>query len=198
MKNGSVVTMLHRCAIRDESGTIRLTLWGDIIQQVTNHSCYSFGNVLVKFYDFERYLTTTHSTRIMPTEEKFLDISEQLFDSLFDVGRISVEKISFAQQLKKWLLCCECGKHLSDVTSMLERSVKCDKCKTVQLVSSCSMKASARIAVRGSDYELIWLKAFTPVLEEMLNQSAPDVTPQSSEDCLNSEILLLSMIIVQW
>ena len=96
MKNGSVVTMLDRCVIRDESGTIRLTLWGAIIQQVTNHSCYSFENVLVKFYDFERYLTTTHSTRIMPTEEKFPRINEQLFDSLFDVERISIEKITFA------------------------------------------------------------------------------------------------------
>jgi len=182
MKNGTVVTMLDRCAIRDDSGTIRLTLWGDIIQQVRNDSCYSFENVLVKFYDFERYLTTTHSTRVMLTEEKFPHISEELFDSLFDVGRISVEKISFAQQLKKWLSCCECGKHLSDVTSMLEKIVKCEKCKTVQPVSSCSMKASVRIAVRGSDYELIWLKAFTSVLEEMLNQPAPDVTLQSSEE----------------
>ena len=182
MKNGSVVTMLVRCAIRDDSGTIRLTLWGDIIQQVTNHSCYSFENVLVKFYDFERYLTTTHSTRIMPAEKKFPDISKQLFDSLFDVGRISVAKISFAQQLKKWLSCCKCGKQLSDVTSMPERIVKCDKCKTVQPVSSCSMKASVQIAVRGSDHELIWLKAFTVLLEEMLNQPASDVTLQSSEE----------------
>ena len=28
MKNGSVVTMLGLCAVRDDSGTIRLTLWG--------------------------------------------------------------------------------------------------------------------------------------------------------------------------
>ena len=54
MKNGTVVTMLDRCAIRDDSGTIRLTLWGDIIQQVRNNSCYSFKNVLVKFYNFLR------------------------------------------------------------------------------------------------------------------------------------------------
>lgn len=182
MKNGSVVTMLDRCTITDDSGTIRLTLWGEMIQEVTNHSCYSVENVLVKCYDFARYLTTTHSTRIIPTEENFPHISEQLFDSLFDVERISVEKISFAQKLKKWLSCCECGKQLSDVTSMSMRIVKCAKCKTVQPVSSCSMKASARIAVRDSDYQLIWLKAFTPVLEEMLNQPAPDVTLQSSEE----------------
>ena len=194
IKNGSVVTMLDWCAIRDESGTIRLTLWGDIIQQVTNHSCYSFENVLVKFYDFERYLTTTHSTRIMPTEEKFPRIHEQLFDSLFDVERISIEKITFAQQLKKWLSCCECGKHLSDVTSI----VKCDKCKTVQPVSSCSMKASARIAIRGSDHELIWLKAFTPVLEEMLNQPAPDVTLQSSESEIYEQLFEQRNFIIEY
>ena len=198
MKNGSVVSMLDRCAVRDDSGTIRLTLWGNIIQQVTNDSCYSFENVLVKFYDFERYLTTTHSTRIMPTEERFPLINEQLFDSLFDVERISVEKIRFAQQLKKWLSCCECGKHLSDVTSMPERIVKCDKCKTVQPVSSCSMKASARIAVRGSDHELIWLKAFTPVLEEMLNQPVPDVTLQSSEEEIYEQLFEQRNFIIEY
>ena len=133
----------------------------------------------------------------MPTEEKFPHISEELFDSLFDVGRISVEKITFAQQLKKWLSCCECGKHLSDVTSMLERIIKCDKCKTVQPVSSCSMKASARIAVRGSDDELIGLKAFTPVLEEMLNQPAPDVTLQSSEEEIYEQLFERRSFIVE-
>ena len=198
MKNGSVVTMLDRCAIRDDNGTIRLTLWGDIIQQVTNHSCYSFENVLVKFYDFERYLTTTHSTRIMPTEEKFPRISEQLFDSLFDVETIPVEKISFAQQLKKWLSCCECGKHLSDVMSMPDKIVKCDRCKTVQPVSSCTMKASARIAIPGSDHKLIWLKAFTPILEEMLNRPAPDVTLQSSEEEIYEQLFEQRNFIIEY
>ena len=79
-------------------------------------------------------------------------------------------------------------KALSDVTSMPERIVKCDKCKTVQAVSSCSMKASAQIAVRGRDHELIWLKAFTSVLEEMLNQPAPDVTLQFSEEEINEQL----------
>ena len=195
--------MLDRCAVRGDSGTIRLTLWGDIIQQVTNHSCYSFENVLVKFYDFERYLTTTHSTRIMPTEERFPRINEQLFDSLFDVERISVEKISFAQQLKKWLSCCECGKHLTDVTSMPERIVKCDKCKTVQPVSSCSMKASARIAVRGSDHQLFgWRRSPQFLKKCWINQHLMSHfslrKKRSTSNCLNSEILLLSMIKFQW
>ena len=156
-----------------------------------------FDILLVKFYDFERYLTTTRSMRVMLTEEKFLHINEQLFDSLFDVRRISVEKISFAQQLKKWLSCCKCGKHLSNVTSMLQRIVKCDKCKTVQPVSCCSMKASARIAVQGSDHELIWLKAFTPVLEDLLNQPAPDVTLQSSEEEIYEQLFEWQNFIVK-
>ena len=139
----------------------------------------------------------------MLTEERFLRINKQLFDSLFDVKRISVEKISFAQQLKKWLSCCECGKHLSDVTSMPERIVKCDKCKTIQPVSSCSMKASARITVRGSNHELIWLKAFTQFLKKCcINQYLMSHfslwNKRSMSNCLNSEILLLSMIKFQW
>ena len=66
------------------------------------------------------------------------------------------------------------------------------------LFSSCSMKASARIAIRGSDHELIWLKAFTPVLEEMLNQPAPDVTLQSSEEEIYEQLFEQRNFIIKY
>ena len=179
---GSTVAMVDKCVISDGSGTVRLTLWGDIIQEVANNGCYIVENVLVKKFEGSRYLTTTKRTRISPTEENFPSISEEYFDSLFEVGKIWVEKISFAQDLKKWLSCSECGKQLSDITSICMRIVKCVKCNTVQPASSCSVKACARIAVRDRNYKLIWLKAYTPILQKMLNQPAPDVTLQSSEE----------------
>ena len=49
-------------------------------------------------------------------------------------------------------------------------------------MSSCSTKACVRVAVEDDAHQLIWLKAFTPIVEEMLRQPAPDVTVQSCED----------------
>ena len=179
---GSTVAMVDKCVITDGSGTVRLTLWGDMIQEVVNNGCYIVENVLVKKFEGASYLTTTKRTRISPTEEKFPSITKEYFDSLFEVGKISVEEISLAQDLKKWLSCSKCGKQLSDITSICMRIVKCVKCNAVQPASSCSVKACARIAVRDSEYKLIWLKAYTPILQKMLNQPAPDVTLQSSEE----------------
>ena len=48
MKNGFLVPMLNRCTITDSSGTIPLTLWGDLIKQVANENSYSITHVHVK------------------------------------------------------------------------------------------------------------------------------------------------------
>jgi len=48
MKNGFLVPMLDRCTITDNSGTIPLTLWGDLIKQVANENSYSITHVHVK------------------------------------------------------------------------------------------------------------------------------------------------------
>lgn len=75
-KDGSVVQMLNRCALTDDSGTVRMTLWGNTIGQVTNHSSYTLENVLVKQYDLAKYLTTTDSTTMTPIQEEFRPPSE--------------------------------------------------------------------------------------------------------------------------
>lgn len=47
-----------------------------------------------------------------------------------------------------------------------------------------------RIAVRVLN-ELIWLKAFTRILEEMLSQPVPDVTLHSSEEEIYEQLFEL-------
>lgn len=189
MKRGSsVVTMLDRCVVTDGSGTIRLTVWGELIQQIANDRCYIIENVVVKQYNSAKFLTTTHSTRITPTEEIFPSASKELFDGIFDVEKVVVEKISFANRFKKWLSCSECGREISEVTSLSIKIVKCVYCNTAQPVSSCTMKASARIAIRDSNHKLIWLKLLTAELQEMLNQPAPDVTLESSEEDIYEQL----------
>ena len=195
-KDGSAVAMLNRCAVSDDSGTISLTLWGDTIRQVVNNNCYVIEHVRVKKYDLAKYLTTTQNT-VSPTKEVFAAPSEEFLENLFDMKSISVEKISFAQGLKRWLSCCTCRRQLLKVTGGPEMLAKYVTCNTVQLVSSCSTKASVRIAVQDDD-QLIWLKAFTPIVEEMLRQPAPDVTVQSCEDDIYEQLFDLRNITLDY
>lgn len=64
MKDGFLVPMLNRCTITDSTGTIRLTLWGDLIQQASNHKSYSVTQVRIKTYDNANYpVDYSYSTR---------------------------------------------------------------------------------------------------------------------------------------
>lgn len=99
MKDGFLVPMLNRCTITDSTGTIRLTLWGDLIQQASNHQSYSVTQVRIKTYDNAKYLTTTPSTTLTPLEEHFNPPSDQLFQSLFDIDVIFVDRVTLAEAL---------------------------------------------------------------------------------------------------
>lgn len=198
MKNGSTVPMLNRCTVTDQSGTIRLTLWRDTVRAVSNNNCYSIENVVIKKRDMATYLTTNQNTIIRPIQERFAAPSEEFFDSLFDIKRIFVDKISFAQNFKKWLSCCNCGRQLSDLTSISDRIVKCDRCNTVQPMSVCSVNGSVRIAVRNDKFELIWLKVFTPMLDEILSRPAPDVTLDSTEEEIYQQLFHLENITIEY
>ena len=188
MKNGLVVPMLNRCSITDNTGTIRLTLWGDLIKQVSNKKSYSISHIRVKQYDSAKYLTTTPSTTITPIDERFPPPTNELFGSMFDNKTIAVHKTSLAESFRSWLSCIKCQSFLAEAASATTTILKCPNCNAVQPASSCPTNASVRIAVRDSKHELIWLKAFTPSLQEMLNQSSTDVTIHSSEDSVYEQL----------
>ena len=193
-----MVAMLNRRTVSDDSGTIGLTLWGNMIEQVLDNNCYVIKHVRVKKYDLAKCLTTTENTVISRVDEVFAAPSEEFLEDLFDVKSISVEKISFAQGLKRWLSCCTCHRQLLKVTGGPEMLAKCVTCNTVQLVFSCSTKASVRVAVEDDDHQLIWLKVFTPIVEEMLRQPAPDVLVQSCEDEIYEQLFDLRNITMDY
>ena len=133
------------------------------------------ANARFSFYDHDatqsecaHRLATTHSTVISATKEKFSAPTEEAFGTLFDVEKLVVDEIHLAQSFKKWLSCCKCRRKLTDTICSSISTVKCGNCNTVQPISVCCVNASVRIAVRNNKSELIWLNAFTPVLEEML------------------------------
>ena len=182
-KDGFLASMLNRSTITDNTGTIPLTLWGDLIQQVNNHKSYSITHARIKRYDNAKYLTTTPSTTVTPIEENFTPPTKELFDSLFDTKTIFVDEIRLAETLKTWLSCTKCQSLLADEAPNMETNIiKCPNCSAVQPVSSCTTSASVRIAVRDTAYELIWLKAFTRVLQQILQLPPSQVNLHSSEE----------------
>ena len=194
MKNGFLVPMLDRCTITDNSGTIPVTLWADLIKQVTNEKSYSITHVRVKQYHSKKYLTTTPSTTITPTDEHYSPPTKEFFDSLFDAKTISADRIRLADTFKTWLSCSKCQNILPEAASASNPILKCPNCDAFQPASSCNTNASVRIAVRDNNHELVWLKVFTPLLLEMLSHSSTDVNLQSPQEDIFEQLFQLRNI----
>lgn len=198
MKNGFLIPMLNRCTITDHSDTIRVTLWGDLIKEVANKKSYCITHVRVKEYDSTKYLTTTPSTIISPTDEDFSPPTNEFFDSMFDGKTIFVDQIRLADTFKTWLSCTNCQSLLAETASVTETILKCPNCNAFQQASSCLTNASIRIAVRDSKHELIWLKVFTPLLQEMLTQTSKDASIHSSEADVSKQLFQLRNFAVHY
>lgn len=192
MNDGYFIPMLSRCAITDNTGTIRLTLWGATIQEVADNHSYTITDVRVKQYDSTKYLTSTPTSRVTITDEHFPPPTKENFDSLFDTQIIHVDKIRLADNFKTWLSCTKCKKQITDVTSTNIELMKCPNCNVVQPASSCTLSGSVRVAVRHDQkHELIWLKLFAPLLETILHTKSPDLTLQSPEEDIYTELFQL-------
>ena len=197
MKSGNVVPMLNHCVITDNTDTVRLALWGTTIKEVTNKFSYIISHVRVKEFDGVKYLTSTPSTTVTPTEEHFPLPTQELFDSFFQTATTLVDQIRLAESFQKWLSCTKCTKPLPEPTAAT--MVKCENCGTAQPLSFCSINASVRIAVRrNSDHELIWLTAFNPILKQMLDQLPSDVSLQSPEEEIYSQLFKLENFTVEY
>ena len=192
MKDGYLVSMLERCSVTDDTGTCRLTLWGTAIQEVANHKCYSMTDLRVKIFNSIKYLTSTPATTFTIAEESYEPPSEEEFSRLFDAVSNYVPKILLADSYKTWLACVKCGKQVTEVTTTTTSLIKCGICSTVQPLSSCHLKGSVRIQVQPDDNaEPIWLKVFTSTLEKMLKHVSSDVTLQSAEEQVFTQLFLL-------
>ena len=125
MKNGFVVPMLDRCTITDNSGTIPITLWADLIKQVANEKSYSITHIRVKQYKSKKYLTTTPSTTITSSDKHYSPPTNEFFDSLFDAKTILADRIRLADTFKTWLSCSKCQNMLPEAASASNTILKC-------------------------------------------------------------------------
>ena len=192
-KTADTIPMLDHCVVTDNTGTIRLTLWGSTIKEITNNDSYMITNLRVKSFDAKKYLTTTPTTTIQAIEETFPPPTEEYFDSFFKLTTIYVDKITLAENFKTWLSCSKCARQLPELTSSQKYVVKCTNCEATQPLSSCAMAASVRIAVKQEENQQpIWLTAFNQILEEMLDNAPETVSIKSSEEDIYTNLFKLS------
>ena len=165
---GKDMDMLEQCTLTDETTTIKITLWDNIICQVHNGGCYSFSNVRVKQFDGKKYLTTTANTVVKEDSNDFPQLSDEAFDAFFEIKTLTVETIELLDAFKKHYSCKKCKKMVTEVTSDAIKIMKCKVCGSIQELSTCSISTSIRIAIRDETTGLLWLTLFDKHLKDIV------------------------------
>ena len=128
---------------------------------------------------------------------------------LFQQHKLSMTSLMPQQSLSAKLVsltnstsfsCTNCAWSLSQPTSITTTATaKCPSCKATQRISSCDTKSSVRIAVRRDNTnDLIWLTAFNPIFQQMLDHSPGDVSLQSQEEEIYSQLFKLENFTIEY
>ena len=87
-KTANTIPMLDHCVVTDNTGTIRLTVWGSTIKEITNNDSYRITNLRVKSFDAKKYLTTTPTTTAVKQDENqqpiWLTAFNQILEEMLD------------------------------------------------------------------------------------------------------------------
>ena len=87
-KTANTIPMLDHCVVTDNTGTIRLTVWGSTIKEITNNDSYMITNLRVKSFDAKKYLTTTPTTTAVKQDENqqpiWLTAFNQILEEMLD------------------------------------------------------------------------------------------------------------------
>ena len=129
------------CVIGDRTGTIKLTVWEELIEKVDCGKTYTSKNVKIRVFDDVKYLSTNPSTSIEPADQEIQDInltSEQITDNIIEGQFIGV-KIKTAKS------CVVCNSILSENDAEDEMTTcPSPTCQTTMLSSLCLTKLNCQ------------------------------------------------------
>ena len=76
---------IQECKVKDDTGIIKMTIFGDFIDEVNENSSYEISYLRDAKYDYEQYFKTTESSTVI--------IQPDLNIELTDIDKKEVEKI---------------------------------------------------------------------------------------------------------
>ncbi|KXJ21270.1 ATP-dependent DNA helicase PIF1 [Exaiptasia diaphana] len=181
-KDGLVI--LDKCAITDSStASVKLTLWNDLIDEIHDKSCYVLTNVRVKEYDSKKYITATPNTTAEKSKGTFPEPGPETTSDLFDIHVIQADKVELLDNYKKYFCCRACNKALTEISR--KGVIKC-QCGVLQELEVCPQIAAIRLQVNKGNNELIWLTAFQPVLEHLLEGADDHIHLDADEQVIST------------
>ena len=149
--------------IADDTDTIKLVLWENIIDCIHVGKSYHLKNLKVRIFGDEKYLNTNEST---------------VYDEIEDIKDVNLTKPAIqhnlvngqciAVQLKRTMCCIVCNCQL-DETKVENEMITCSSCGNTTLEGMSKTKLVARITVLSDDKNIFKFTCFNDALQSLLN-----------------------------
>lgn len=183
------------CCLLDPSGSIKLTLWEDLITEVADDNTYNFCNLKVtKDNDnYSIYLTTPkHDCSISPADPFQEEVaSPGDLPDYFTQTSTNAEVLG-VQNFMCYRQCCKCNKKLPATPGNV---VKCETCGLRQKVSACSSQYHLQALLRHDDINTT-VTFFNDTLLSALQLFKVDTKQSLSEDIVVEAFLNTPMLFV--
>ena len=199
--NGATLSCNETGILTDNTASLPITIWGTLHQTLKNGVTYKLGPLRIKNYQVKR-LSTTPSTTAIKQEMEFPE-PEVTFTSAVDIQEVEVKSINLAEDFKPWFSCRQCGKALTDVSTL--EITTCTKCNATQRLATCAEHCNVHITIEDPDNSnnSLVLTAFDEVITIMLEKynqlHNTSVTIDTKQvDHIYEAILLLPPAIVRF
>lgn len=136
--------------VADQTGSMELTLWGDLIPEVEVNGVYTFTELTVRRYN-QTTLTTTRQTSV--TAGAIGGVNEMPVEGGAEIEVLEVDEVVQAR-ISKSITCGACHKAMADQVEASTRFTKCMSCgmrqKTLSLVQrySCVINVKTATAMK--------------------------------------------------
>ena len=188
---------IQECKVKDDTAIIKLTIFGDLIDEVNENFSYKISCLRVAKYEYKRYLKTTENSTVI--------IQPDLNTELTDVDKKEVENIStnikvtiqvILADLKSFiprLFCSNCNEDIS----LDKEFIICKKCDTMSLTSNCKTDTTVKFTGQiGNDKVLLrvdrlilsehfWLTLKLELAKAMLGAKLENFYDASKENHVN-------------
>ena len=160
LRNGKNIFKVD-CIIADQTHSIKLVLWEELINQVDCGKSYLFRGVTTRVFDDVKYLSTNEAT-IIENKDDITNVnltSDEIKDTIVEGKCIGVH-------IKKQQTCVICNHTLDTETD--KELVTCPHCNITMLSSTCTTKVVCSITVKTLNGKLLTFTCFNDAVQSFL------------------------------
>lgn len=151
------------CIIADNTESIKLVLWQDLINKVECGKTYLFQDLKVRVFDDAKYLNTNESTAIKLSEQEIQEInltSDELKDNL-------IERQCVGVHFRKEKACVVCNNTLEKKDDG-EEMVTCNSCNSTMLYTFYKQKLVSNLMIKTTQGKMQSYTCFNDGIQSFL------------------------------